>query len=648
MSESVHVQKLLFRGLIGAWFAVGGLAGQQSAKAAGPFGSSVTKLTSERLTAQASDAAPDVEGAGVDGSVEEEVPFSELNEALTAARSRLTELTKAAEIAKVAGELREQLQIIESENRQLKSVLSQLQTDNDKLIQSEQAANRRIAELEKTAQESTAEAKRLDEELVTMRWQNSELSTSLTSAETLASESAEELAKVREDLGGRAESLEVTAEQSAGEIARLQRELDAAREATLVVERSQAVRETELAELRKTAEETQSDTDRLARDLDATITDLGDTQSKLVATETALDDANIALEASEQEVGVLRTQLTGDRAQSNELQQKLETAETELETTRSLNVGLERQVDVLKAAAGEATDAARQNLLAVENQINEINAALASVAVQGTDPTTIAPAGGPVEFGGSTAQPVIASENGDDDWLPRPSPPRATATRQLIAATSPTALDQLEPGQATPGQQAPEQANPARNVASQTVPDPEAVQGSPYAAAAIEPAAAPDAATVDDEQASPAVDLAALTSDNPEADADALIEALNAKRDTRGLTMTVPGALLFAVNSDQIEPSAHDALSSVAQLANIYDNREILIIGHTDAVGDASYNQELSERRAELVKSFFVEEFEIDAERLKIEGQGEQSPITSNATADGRNTNRRVEVVILN
>ncbi|NJO39080.1 MAG: OmpA family protein, partial [Rhizobiales bacterium] len=89
------------------------------------------------------------------------------------------------------------------------------------------------------------------------------------------------------------------------------------------------------------------------------------------------------------------------------------------------------------------------------------------------------------------------------------------------------------------------------------------------------------------------------------------------------------------------------ALADVAKLVNLYDERDILIVGHTDAVGDAAYNQRLSERRAVLVKQYFIDNFEISPERLQIEGKGEQDPINSNATADGRNANRRVEVVIL-
>lgn len=625
MAQSVDVQKLLVRGLLGGWFAFGGLMGQQVAMAAGPLGPLTVKRISLQAMAQADQKQADETNgdtlADAEDIVEDDVPFSELNEALTAARSRLTELTKAAEIAKVAGELREKLQAIEAENRQLKSVLDHLQTDNNQLVQFKQNASSRITELESQVNDGTAEAQRLDEELISMRWQNSELRSSLATAETSANESHEELAKIQGEMDARASSLTTAAEQSATEIARLKSELDKTREEALTVERNKLEHDAELAELQKAAEESKADVDRLAKDLDATITDLGDTQAKLTRTESALDDARIALEAAGKEASDLGAQLVGERTETEELKQRLDTAEADLDRTRSLNAGLERQVDLLKTAAGEATDAARQNLLAVENQINEINAALASIAEGDAAPPTIAPAGGPVELGasGSVARSsVISSNNAGDGWPPKPSPPRSAAQPQLIAATAPAAADQT------------------------------AAQEALDAVTTIEPAAAPDGAVNAAQPSSPPVNLASLTSANQAQDADALIKALDAKREARGLAMTVPGSLLFAVNSDKIEPSARDALSDVAELAAIYEGRDILIIGHTDAVGDATYNQQLSERRAALVKSFFVDEFAIDAERVKVEGQGEQNPITSNATADGRSTNRRVEVVILN
>ncbi len=620
MSETGCVQRLALPGLLSALLVLGGGLGAKDAVGAGFLTSSSSLALAKAGLAQSAnqESGSGSEAAPADGSelAEGDVPFSELNEALTAARSRLTELTKAAEIAKVAGELREKLQLSEAENRQLKSVLSQLQTDNSDLLSARQAIERQLVELEKAAEEATAEARRLDEELVSMRWQNSQLGTNLARAETTASEAGDELAKVRSEMGAHVESLSAAAEQSVGEITRLQRELDTAREQILIAERQQVEAATELVELRQTAEESTEDSARLARDLDSTITELAQARSQLEATEGAFEETRVALKTSEDETGVLRQQLAGSRSETDELRSRLETVENDVEKFRTLNAGLEQQVGLLRAAAGEATDAARLNLLAVEDRINEINAAFASVSAE----ELLQGAGGPVVEDEET-QPVSTEAAGraeaGDGWVPRPSPPRAVMQEGLIAVAASETV------------QAP---SPASSPLAGTVSQPRGGTGD--AAPSVEPE----------------FNLASLKPDLPadeRKDAAALLDELKAEQNPRGLSMTVPGELLFAVDSERIEPAAFEALASVAKLVDIYDESAVLIVGHTDAVGDASYNQQLSERRATLVKQYFVENFAISADRLQIEGKGEQDPINSNATADGRNANRRVEVVIL-
>jgi outer membrane protein OmpA-like peptidoglycan-associated protein len=128
-----------------------------------------------------------------------------------------------------------------------------------------------------------------------------------------------------------------------------------------------------------------------------------------------------------------------------------------------------------------------------------------------------------------------------------------------------------------------------------------------------------------------------------------LLAELPSKLEERGLMTTVPGELLFAQGSDQVQTAAaYDTLAKVAEVIGMYDDREVLIIGHSDARGDAARNRQLSERRAERVKQILVNSFEIEADRLSTEGLGDTLPIASNATPEGRRANRRVEVLILN
>ncbi len=128
---------------------------------------------------------------------------------------------------------------------------------------------------------------------------------------------------------------------------------------------------------------------------------------------------------------------------------------------------------------------------------------------------------------------------------------------------------------------------------------------------------------------------------------EGLLVDLGAKVEPHGLALTVPGEGLFATNSDRIEPTANDTLAKVAELINAYDDHQVKIVGYTDAIGDAAYNKVLSQRRANLIKQFFVDNFDINGARLATEGRGEEDPIASNDTLTGRQANRRVEVLIL-
>jgi outer membrane protein OmpA-like peptidoglycan-associated protein len=127
-----------------------------------------------------------------------------------------------------------------------------------------------------------------------------------------------------------------------------------------------------------------------------------------------------------------------------------------------------------------------------------------------------------------------------------------------------------------------------------------------------------------------------------------LLADLPSKLEERGLMTTVPGELLFTVGSDEVQTGAYTTLAKVAELIDMYDNRQVFIIGHSDALGDPASNRQLSERRAEQVKEILVNYFEISADRLSTEGLGDTQPIASNATPEGRRANRRVEVLILN
>lgn len=101
----------------------------------------------------------------------------------------------------------------------------------------------------------------------------------------------------------------------------------------------------------------------------------------------------------------------------------------------------------------------------------------------------------------------------------------------------------------------------------------------------------------------------------------------------------------FDFDKSEIRPQYHDKLKEAADFINKYPNTKFLLAGHTDSKGTDKYNQALSERRAASVKKYLVEKFGIGAQLLHPRGYGESRPIADNATDEGRQKNRRVEVI---
>ncbi|SNR38480.1 OmpA family protein [Puniceibacterium sediminis] len=112
------------------------------------------------------------------------------------------------------------------------------------------------------------------------------------------------------------------------------------------------------------------------------------------------------------------------------------------------------------------------------------------------------------------------------------------------------------------------------------------------------------------------------------------------------LIVTLPQDILFATDSASVRPDLQRDLRTVAQNLNAYPNTTVQVIGHTDNTGEAAYNASLSQRRAQSVAGILVAEG-VSSSRLRSIGRGEDAPIASNLTPEGRQQNRRVEIVIL-
>jgi outer membrane protein OmpA-like peptidoglycan-associated protein len=124
------------------------------------------------------------------------------------------------------------------------------------------------------------------------------------------------------------------------------------------------------------------------------------------------------------------------------------------------------------------------------------------------------------------------------------------------------------------------------------------------------------------------------------------IEALEeVRREGDRIVATMGEKLLFEVDSAILKPTAIDGLTEVAGVLNRYPETKIMVRGYTDSTGSEAYNQELSERRAQSVGNFLISKG-VDATRITMLGFGEQFPVASNDTTEGRQKNRRVELEI--
>lgn len=122
------------------------------------------------------------------------------------------------------------------------------------------------------------------------------------------------------------------------------------------------------------------------------------------------------------------------------------------------------------------------------------------------------------------------------------------------------------------------------------------------------------------------------------------LKELNAKATPRGLVVTL-GDVLFDVNRSTLQAEGLRRVDQLAAVLKEFPQRNALVEGFTDSTGSDGYNQTLSGQRADAVRTALMRQG-IGSERVSARGYGETSPVGSNATADGRQLNRRVEIVL--
>jgi OmpA-OmpF porin, OOP family len=124
------------------------------------------------------------------------------------------------------------------------------------------------------------------------------------------------------------------------------------------------------------------------------------------------------------------------------------------------------------------------------------------------------------------------------------------------------------------------------------------------------------------------------------------LTTVESRETERGIVLTIPD-VLFEVDKADLKAGARRDLTVIAGYLKEHPGQKALIEGHTDSSGTEVYNHELSLRRGTAVETFFLRNG-VDPGSLEVRGLGEDYPVASNATAAGRQENRRVEIVMLN
>lgn len=167
---------------------------------------------------------------------------------------------------------------------------------------------------------------------------------------------------------------------------------------------------------------------------------------------------------------------------------------------------------------------------------------------------------------------------------------------------------------------------------------------------------ASDLAAADEKAKLQAADLAAADAELAAADARAQrdqelivqqeqqLKELNAQKTERGLVITL-GDVLFNTNKAQLKSGGMHNVQKLADFLNQYPQHNVLVEGHTDSTGSDSYNLELSDRRANAVRTALIDKG-VSSNRVATRGYGETYPVAGNDTVTGRQLNRRVEIIL--
>ncbi|MCC3159135.1 OmpA family protein [Hymenobacter sp. 15J16-1T3B] len=112
-----------------------------------------------------------------------------------------------------------------------------------------------------------------------------------------------------------------------------------------------------------------------------------------------------------------------------------------------------------------------------------------------------------------------------------------------------------------------------------------------------------------------------------------------------GIKITFDSGILFDTNKSDLRPASMTEIQNMAAVLKKYPDTNVLVEGHTDNTGSDAINQPLSERRAQAVANYTIQQG-VESSRITTQGYGSSQPVADNATAEGKQANRRVEIAI--
>jgi outer membrane protein OmpA-like peptidoglycan-associated protein len=123
------------------------------------------------------------------------------------------------------------------------------------------------------------------------------------------------------------------------------------------------------------------------------------------------------------------------------------------------------------------------------------------------------------------------------------------------------------------------------------------------------------------------------------------LEGARVERIGEGIKITFASGILYDIDSSNLRPEAQQNLAKLSTILNKYPDTEILVEGHTDSTGGHDHNMDLSLRRSQSVANYMTGQ-QVQADRFRMMGYGPDQPVATNATTEGRQENRRVEIAI--